>query len=92
MCGRFTLTAEAKEMAKRFGVEFLASFYKRIAPTQHVSATTPARPQYVANFGPLLLSPSTWQKTAKVLPKAALCCMSVLNSQYASKPYYTRVF
>jgi putative SOS response-associated peptidase YedK len=31
MCGRFTLTAEAKELAKRFGVEISASFHKTIA-------------------------------------------------------------
>jgi putative SOS response-associated peptidase YedK len=39
MCGRFTLTAEAKELAKRFGVEISASFYKVIKPRYNIAPT-----------------------------------------------------
>ncbi len=41
MCGRFTLTTEAKELAKRFGVEISASFYKNIAPRYNIAPTQP---------------------------------------------------
>jgi putative SOS response-associated peptidase YedK len=41
MCGRFTLTAEAKEVAERFGVEISASFYKTVAPRYNIAPTQP---------------------------------------------------
>jgi putative SOS response-associated peptidase YedK len=41
MCGRFTLTAEAKELAKRLGVEVSASFYKNVAPRYNIAPTQP---------------------------------------------------
>ncbi len=41
MCGRFTLTTEAKELAKRFGVEVSASFYRNIAPRYNIAPTQP---------------------------------------------------
>ena len=39
MCGRFTLTAEAKELAKRFGVEISASFYRNIVANYNIAPT-----------------------------------------------------
>ena len=39
MCGRFTLTAEAKDLAKRFGIEISASFYRNIAPRYNIAPT-----------------------------------------------------
>jgi putative SOS response-associated peptidase YedK len=41
MCGRFTLTAEAKELANRFGIETSASFYKTVAPRYNIAPTQP---------------------------------------------------
>jgi putative SOS response-associated peptidase YedK len=41
MCGRFTLTAEARELAKRFGVEVSASFYRIVAPRYNIAPTQP---------------------------------------------------
>jgi len=41
MCGRFTLTAEVKELAKRFGIEISASFYKSVAPRYNIAPTQP---------------------------------------------------
>ena len=39
MCGRFTLTAEAKDWAKRIGVEVSANFYKTFAPRYSIAPT-----------------------------------------------------
>jgi putative SOS response-associated peptidase YedK len=59
MCGRFTLTAEAKELAKRFGVEISASFYKTVAPRYNIAPTQPF--VVLADDGKRLLTQMRWE-------------------------------
>ncbi|MGD0649736.1 MAG: SOS response-associated peptidase [Verrucomicrobiia bacterium] len=58
MCGRFTLTAEAKELAKRFGIEISASFYKTVAPRYNIAPTQPV--VVLANDGKRCLMQMRW--------------------------------
>ena len=58
MCGRFTLTAEAKELAKRFGIEISASFYKSIAPRYNIAPTQPV--VVLADDGKRYLTQMRW--------------------------------
>jgi putative SOS response-associated peptidase YedK len=58
MCGRFTLTAEAKELAKRFGIEVSASFYKTVAPRYNIAPTQPV--VVLADDGKRYLTQMRW--------------------------------
>jgi putative SOS response-associated peptidase YedK len=58
MCGRFTLTAEAKEVAKRFGVEISGSFYKNLAPRYNIAPTQPV--VVLADDGKRYLTQMRW--------------------------------
>jgi putative SOS response-associated peptidase YedK len=58
MCGRSTLTAEIQDLAKRFGVEVSASFYKDIAPRYNIAPTQPVA--VVADDGIRYITRMVW--------------------------------
>ena len=58
MCGRFTLTAEAKELAKRFGIEISAAFYRTVAPRYNIAPTQPV--VVLANDGKRRVKQMRW--------------------------------